>query len=329
MKEEISQLVQLIKEHKTVGDICQITGLSNKQLFLKLSMLKQVGYSIGQKYHYNGKIEYFINNSYENAYINANSNEINIQLPSNQNIIKFIVTSDNHIGSIKESIEAHDKMMDFCIKQNIHIILNCGDFFHGIYPSDERQNLLARYKTALSQISYGLKMYPTDPNIFTVIIMGNHDATFLIEEGIDINALIHERRQDIISLGYGSGVIKLRGAEIYLQHPIARWNIETSFPPNHLTFVGHSHKFRISSAGSGLKVQVGTMSYVPTFSNQNPIPSMIVANLTIDNLGIITQESFEYFMFLDGDFRRVTEVCYDAITPVSKRQQTVVKKLTP
>ena len=311
MSEQLQSILDLINRDKSLNEIIKKTGLSNQELSKELSILRNSGYTIDRQYYYNGKIKYLINPSIKN--LNSNDNEMEIQIPKNTKNIKFMLTADNHIGSTKQSMEANDKMLEYCVKKNIHIIINVGDFFHGIYPTEKSMNQLTKYKSALEQIAYGLKAYPYDKSVYTITILGNHDASFLIEEGIDIKSIILERRQDIIPLGYGFGIIKMNQAQIYLQHPIERLNIMPKIVPYNLILAGHSHNFRIKPTlnGSGMKVQAGTMSYVPTNANEKPIPNMTVVELKITQSGIIEYEKFEHFVFINEEFVKISELLYD------------------
>lgn len=126
MKDETKLLIKLIKENKTLNEISSILGLSNKQIFTRLSMIKNIGYVIDRKYDYNGEITYSISNP---IFPNNTSNEVNIQIPNDIKKIKAVLTSDNHLGSKKDSIISADLTTEYCIKNNIHLNFNTGDFF--------------------------------------------------------------------------------------------------------------------------------------------------------------------------------------------------------
>lgn len=309
------ELLNLIKKNKTLNEISVITGLSPKQLPTKINMLKQCGYLIDRKYHYNGEIEYGLKSPWT---LSDEVNKLTLNIPPHQKKITMMLTSDNHLGSIYEAINAQDKMVELCLQKGINIILNGGDFFHGIYPSASKQENLTRYKDTLLQIKYGLQVYPYDKNLITFTCLGNHDASFGIEEGLDLKTILLDRRPDIVPLGYGHGLLDIDGTHILIQHPISRLNIIPPNLPRIMTLRGHSHKFKIQPFQSGLIINPGTISYVPTAVNENPIPSIAIMELTRDINGIVEKEYFEHYLFLQNEFIKVGEMLYDAIIPNQK-----------
>lgn len=324
MKDEIKQIIQLISENKTLNEISTATGLSNRQLFTKLSMLRHSGFLVDKKYYYNGDISYYLANPFVTD-INSN-NEVTLNIPEDIKKIRILLTSDTHLGDKNDNLACIDKMTDYCIKEGIHNIINAGDFLAGIYPNNKNIAIT----DAFAQVQYGLQNYPYDKNILTFVCLGNHDASFWLENGIDIKTILLDRRHDIIPLGYASGIINISGNKIVVQHPIERVNnIHILSVPNSLVIKGHSHKFKTIMSGHNVTVYVPTMSNVNTQLQQSMIPSMIDMELTITEQGI-QHEYFQQFIFINNEFIRVAEVAYNIPIPTKKTdKEEIIDDLKP
>lgn len=58
MSDTNQKIIDMINKNANVNEICSATGLSNKQLFHRLNMLKIKGYDFSRKYYYDGNIVY-------------------------------------------------------------------------------------------------------------------------------------------------------------------------------------------------------------------------------------------------------------------------------
>lgn len=299
MKDDTILLLKMINEGRTLNEINSILGLSNKQLFIKLTMLKNSGYLFDRHYSYDGNISYSISNPFENK-----TNYVQVETGDNLQTIRALLTSDPHLGNIHDTVKCLDGMMEYCVKKDIHLIFNSGDFFEGIYRNKNN----SKHKTAQEQLSYGLKVYPYDKNVLTITIFGNHDATIWSEYGIDVKTFLEERRHDIIPIGYGDGEALIGSYKFSLQHPILK-NNTPKINPEMINLRGHSHKFKIVSSSNALLIYVPTISKVCTVSNPNPIPSMIDMTLKIKN-GKIYDEYFQQLLFIDDKPTPIGEFQY-------------------
>lgn len=257
MKEQMSLLLNLINQNKTLNEISTSLGLSNKQLFLKLSMLKNMGYGIDRKYHYNGNITYQFSNPFEPK---LPDNKVKIEVPNDIVEFRFIAKSDDHLGSIDDSLPTLDLMTDYAIKNNIHIVMDAGDFFEGINATNPPRT---KHETVFEQINYVIKKYPYDKSILNFLCLGNHDATFIMEEGIDIRNILLERRHDIIPVSYGYGSVELGNYEIIMQHPIQRYKFSMPITQKRILLIGHSHALKINYGADAMSI------YIPTTSQRN------------------------------------------------------------
>ncbi len=322
MSNETVRLIELINKHKSLNEISRLLKLSNKQIFMRLSMLKNSGYIFDRKYQYNGDIYY---NSH-NPFINSLDNNLRIEGKSKLDRIRVLLTSDYHLGNIYDDLDSINKMYEYCINHRINIILNCGDFFEGIIHSS-RDN---KFNDHIKQIKYGLTNYPYDSNILNVVLLGNHDASFWLEKGIDIKKIILERRHDLIPIGYGYGDCYIGNIGFRLEHPIDRSDLKINMPQNsdkQIILRGHSHKFKISSGiNTFLKIYVPSLSRVSNGNKNNIIPGMIDMELQIKG-NEVNRESIRQFIYLDKKFICISELVYyipiDFTTSASNGKQLV------
>ena len=122
------EILKLIEENRFVDEVVKELNISRKNLFYQLKLLKDKGVNLDNKYYSDGRIKL----KPKTMFSRLNRNIINI--PKNKNSLHFIASSDNHLGSPKQNINNSYMMYDYCINNNIHINLNCGDFLSGKKP---------------------------------------------------------------------------------------------------------------------------------------------------------------------------------------------------
>lgn len=300
------QLIKLINENKSLSEICDITKLSRKQLFIKLSMLRQGGYLIEKQYNYNGEINYFLSN----PFYNNKSNELIINSQSDLKSIRMILTSDSHYGHINENLECTDQMFNYCSKENIHLIFHLGDFFEGVIPSRFKTQ---KYNSTQEQIQETLSRYPYVPNILTVTCLGNHDASFWLDAGVDIKTILETRRHDIIPIGYEMGIVKINNYNFILKHPIERLENKKELENRGVVLYGHSHKFELNcqAYGNNLKIHIPSSSNIIQYDNEYQnlgVPSLIDAEFLVNSAtNKITQGVFKQYILINNQLTLIGE----------------------
>ena len=125
MRDQTIKLMELIKKGKTCNEICSILNISNKQLFNNLTNLRNKGLYYKQKCYSNGEIIYRPITSL-NELKNIHNSNNTIITTHYENLIKCLVISDLHFGNKLERLDLLDRAFNYCIKNNIHIILCCG-----------------------------------------------------------------------------------------------------------------------------------------------------------------------------------------------------------
>lgn len=194
-------------------------------------------------------------------------------------------------------------------------------------------------------------------NILTITLLGNHDASFWLDAGIDIKTILENRRHDIIPVGYDNGIVKINDFNFILEHPIDRAGTNIKHhncnPIYDKIFLhGHSHRFKLKSKGNTLNVYIPSSSQI---TNQNDkkflgvgIPSIIDAEFTIKG-NTIKQGNFSQYILLNNQLIKVGEyeillkvqqcnskinepikpALYTSFTKKEIEEENKVKKLTP
>ena len=75
-----------------------------------------------------------------------------------------MVVSDLHAGSIYERVDVWNKIYDYCIVNNIHIIIVCGDLVDGITKGRAE---CKKHTSSLEQFEHLIASYPFDKNIIS------------------------------------------------------------------------------------------------------------------------------------------------------------------
>ena len=263
------KIIDLIKENKTLREMCKILSISEKQLYVRLKQIINYGYQIDTKYYYGGDIKYeFLSQK------KLEENKVKIHMSTSNKIFRSIVISDMHIGNIKSDINLLYKVYEYAAKNEIRTILNCGDNIEGDYTHDP-----LNLKDIYSQIDTLVKKHPYDKNILNYIILGNHDHHSLTSDGLDIAERIKKARYDIIPIGHGFGTINLKQDNIIMLH-----KLHDKFSPSvgndsNLILTGHGHMMK-TKAYEKLNICVPSLSYVSPDKTKEVIPGFI--DLKID-----------------------------------------------
>lgn len=227
------EILKLIEQNKSLNEITNMLDITNKELYDKLQDLRNIGINTYKKYQYDGNINYGI---IKNFSLNKIHNpEIKIVIPKEKRYFKAIVLSDLHIGSKKERLDLLEQVYDYCIKNDINIILNCGDLVDGLYHISK-----ASIDMAYEEINKMLENHPFDKNILNFICLGNHDMYFLERFGINVRNIIQANRHDLIPISYGLGGIKIKKDLLFLSHKLSNKNPDM-YETDKIIFEGHSH----------------------------------------------------------------------------------------
>lgn len=287
MSDKSKLILELINEGASVNEIAAQVGLSNQQLFNRLEMLKFRGYLFQSKYFWDGNIRYSLNKSLEKPMANL------IMRQKDQKL-NAVFISDTHFAHLKERIDLLDCVYDYCLKNDIHLIIHGGDLVEGISEQ------AVKFPNPEEQVTYLLKNYPFDKNILNFICLGNHDYTLLEKMGINIGQVLETHRQDLVCLGFGTGKLKIKKDTLYITHPISKLNCETVH--NGLVLAGHSHQAKSLIRQNIVKINLPPLSSVM----DHVLPGFIAATIYF-NQDYFSSISYEQFVFADKMYK-VNEV---------------------
>ena len=252
-----NDLIPCINSGASNEYMCKKFNLTRQELYIELSKLRSKGISIKNKYYSNGLISFKMNNHFEKY----TSSESIITSPS-ENYMKVLAISDLHLGSYKERLDLVNKAFDYCIKNDINIILCCGDFIDGTFSQEE-----SRIINPYDQVEYFLNNYPHDNNILTFAVGGDHDYSVFKRVGLDIKEACKNSRSDIIIPNFNNSDIKIKNDNIHMYHYIPNGKIILPQSPTFLCLHGHSHKFLYNSNGDRINLTIPSLSNV---LQQNP-----------------------------------------------------------
>ena len=180
MSETNQKIMNMILQNASVNEISKATGLSNKQLFYRLNMLRVKGYNFSRKYYYDGEIVYKLQKGFDNP------KEISLLTSPSDKEFKAVFISDLHLSNKHDRVDLLNQIYDFCAKEGIHIIINGGDIIDGFLGFEN----LKKFKTIEEQINYFLKHYPYDKNILNFTCLGNHDYDVLEKVGQNLETIL-------------------------------------------------------------------------------------------------------------------------------------------
>lgn len=230
------KLLDLINKGYVINDIISELNISYEEVYKLIRDLNQLGFLFNKKYYSTGDILYLpkkdINRENKN-------NSVNIITDLGSNVLRLMLVSDLHIGSNYESVKSWDDLYNYCIINNIHMIVIVGDFLDGINVGRTESKM---HSNSLEQIEYARSKYPFDKNILNFMILGNHDIDSLISDGIDLATYLNNYRPDIVPIGYGNGIINIKNDKLLLAHPLCIGVSNThDLSSNYILIKGHQH----------------------------------------------------------------------------------------
>lgn len=290
---DLNQIIlNLILQKASLNEICEITGLSSKQLFHRLNMLKQWGYDFSRKYYYTGDIVYKLKKEPDP------DNEISLITRHDDNEIKVLIISDLHLSNKKDRIDLLKQMYDFCAKENIHIIINGGDILDGFFGYHLDKKIIDAQK----QIDYLLNNYPYDKNILNFICLGNHDYSILKKNGQNVETILSLKRHDLISLGYGIGKLNIKNEEILVKHFKAPVVKHYNDVPERLVLMGHTHRSQCVFSNEQAQIYIPSLSNMQSDKEKFPFPGFIFATMNFNN-GYIENIILNQYIIIDKIYK--------------------------
>lgn len=300
MTDSTIKILELIYQNKTVNEITKELNISRKKLYNTLRQVSLQGYDIERKYYSNGDIIYKPKTTF------LTNDGIDLITDKDEDTLDVLLISDLHIGSEKQSIDKLNQAYDYCIKEGIHIIINCGDLIDGMFGPYKKLHTNIK-----EQIDYAIENYPFDKNILNFVTLGDHDFNALQRYGLNLSTIFKNYRHDIVSLGYGFGQLNIKNDSIFVRHPAPVFDIIKISPTkmkNCLVLSGHSHLMKFKYHPSMSIFNIPTLSNLPGGGIERQ-PSAIHMTLKFTK-GFITFGLFKHLIF-DKDFYVVSELGYD------------------
>lgn len=234
MTEQEIAIINSIKKKLTCEELMTSYNLSKEELWNIIYGLKLRGFSIIQKYYYDGSIRYEFNKDPDN---NTNYNST-IFMGKNDNFFSAILIADTHKGGIHESQQRQESVYNLCSALGVHIIIHCGDFIDSFI--NENSTINNYMENQAIQIEEALRTYPYDPRITNFICLGNHDLNALLKGNQNLALAFQNTRHDLVPIGWNLGNINVKSDKILVAHKV---NKKLPFErEERVILVGHKHK---------------------------------------------------------------------------------------
>lgn len=286
MDDVLNKIIKLINKHNTCNEICEKLAISNKQLNMYIMQLVLSGIYYRLEYRYDGKTIYKLTDKKDDLYNNSN-----IILEVLNNEISFLVISDIHVGSKCYRQDLLDRAFNYCVKNNINLILNCGDLIDGVGYNIIRESTMI----IKSQIETLVNNYPYDPNIVTFAIGGNHDLDATKAGYDDIFDIIYALRKDIIISDFANKTIELKNDKIHMYHPIKGYPYIDNNAT--ITLKGHSHAYSVCVPANN-KINI-TLSSLSDLSRTIPSAIELTVNFNHEKISLV---NIKQIYFKDKDY---------------------------
>lgn len=308
MAEIMIKLLELINSEYTLDDISLVTGLSYRQIYNYLTILSNKGFEFERKYYSTGDILYRLRKE-----LVTSNNAINLYTGNDEKVFRALLISDLHLGNKLQRVDYINLIFEYCIRENIHIILCGGDFIDGYLGRDKL------YSDGEEQIKQALSDYPVIRNILTFTVLGDHDYSVLNSTGQNFMRIINNYRHDIIPVGYGQGSINLKNDKVYLCHNLSRYKINLpAIGGKSIVFSGHSHKMQTFMRDDNyLQLSIPLLC---DLYDDNRLPGAVKAELTFNN-GVIIKGAFEQLAIIDNNIYEVGKISADLGAGKKQNQQ--------
>jgi predicted phosphodiesterase len=145
---------------------------------------------------------------------------------TNQTRVLFI--SDTHLGSYTENLILIQLAYEYARRNNIQLIIHGGDLLQGnafkerSYGADN-VHTFSQFHKASEERAYFLEKYPSYPDIYTAVTMGDHDIWSLLpieEPDKRVSEIVKEIEQkpNIMVTGISKTLLNLEDLKISVNH---------------------------------------------------------------------------------------------------------------
>ena len=288
------KLLKLIIEGKTTTEIMTTLKISHKQLLIRLNSIKNSGYNLSYSVSDDGKVKYDILKSI----VASLTNTLTINLEKDPSTFTALIVADYHTGHERQNYDRISKLYEYATKEDINIIINCGDIIHGCCNNEEE-------KTVQKQIEYLIKNHPYDKDILNLVCFGNHDYSALEKYGIDISKVLCYERPDFISLGFGTSLINIKNGQIIVSHPVSHANLKRNYKwpreilERKIILKGHGHHDFIKTSDKKCIIKVPTLSDI-IYSQYATVPGALKLTIELNEDLQFDIVNVEHLIFMDN-----------------------------
>jgi len=280
------KLLEMIKENKSIEYICYALNISRKQLRQRIESIKKSGFRVERIYS---------PTNYDKLGIDYDSNSLTNKIINTcdiDNSIYIGLVADTHIGNELCDMDAIKYMYDFFASKGINFVFHLGDLVEG--------DLINKYEDVESQIISAISDYPKYDELRNFIVFGNHDMSFVEKTGIDLSETIEYYRDDFISLGFDSAILRLQDCDIKLMHKSSNDNQSS------LIIGGHVHKYIFYGDAGTPRIICPTLSKINKYDDY---PSALILKLVFNKNKICNFALFQYIV-LDKKVVKASEFNY-------------------
>ncbi len=251
MKETDKRLFNIILEKEYLNHIARVLKKSPIETHKRIMRLEQKGCLFNRTYYDNGDIRHTLNVKLNKPLMHTADLKL-----TNPHEFKFIALSDMHDGHRLADIRLADYVYEYCLQNDTHVIINCGDFIDGSC-GDTRQKVIA---SPSEQLEHFIAEYPYERTILNYINLGDHEKQTLKQTGLDAAKVLKNNRPDLVPIGYGFSILNINNSQIFLEHKGC--NVEYPVLQNQIILSGHSHAFAYNFYNDNLKIKIPSLSYL-------------------------------------------------------------------
>ncbi len=280
MNDNCLLVLKRINEGKTFKEIMNEDHLNNLELLSSIKKLLKTGYNFKKYYFYDGNI-FFVPSKKDLYLVN---NTLDMVYPSQEKELRFVFTSDYHVGNIDDRLDLVNEVYRYCFQNNINNVINTGDMIENIYVFRDR-----RIDSVNKQIEEVIKNHPKDRRINNFVLYGNHDYYSFTTDKINVGKEIENERYDIVFLGYGRSFFKIGKDYISLEH-----NIPNNTRPylkdfSNIVFKGHSHRYKLNIDTKKTVFVPSLSDSFPTNYGIKPLKGFLDVTFFLNNNGLIKE----------------------------------------
>lgn len=253
--EKSRQILNLISEGYSLQDISSVLNISPNNLTKNIQILRNKGYDFTEKYYETGDILYTLT---KEPFLETNIG-IPIYTKTDNLELTIVAISDLHLGNKLENPHSLEIIYNYCINNNIHIIINTGDIIDALTFGVPE---LKKYDNYHELIEKSLRKYPQDSQIINFATLGNHDIDGLLHTGQNLAKYLKQNRPDIIPIGIGVGELIIKNSHILIKHPLKTGNEPPHKDYQDYSFILRGHRHQTSLIYSGIP-----QIFVPSLSN--------------------------------------------------------------